>query len=210
MHPRIESLLSLRDGEPVGSDVREHVAQCRDCAAALADAVNVREQLQKLPAAPGAPGGWDAVRQKMSAHTTAASRRVLVSRVAVAASVSVIAVALAWRAMDESTAPDAVAVLPAPLDVEAALAEDRVAQLQSQSQALEEILSAFGEAPVVERAGAAVPIDTIEAQVQWVDHQLSTGDALEARTTEHLWRERVDLMNSLVQLRYVEAQRTPM
>ena len=210
MHPRIEHLLSLRDGEPVGADVREHVAQCRDCAAALADAVSVREQLQKLPAAPAAPGGWDAVRQKMSARTTAASRRVLVSRIAVAASVGVIAVALAWRAMDESTAPDAVAVLPAPLDVEAALAEDRVAQLQSQSQALEEILSAFGEAPVVERAGAAVPIDTIEAQVQWVDHQLSTGDALEARATEQLWRERVDLMNSLVQLRYVEAQRTPM
>jgi hypothetical protein len=59
----------------------------------------------------------------------------------------------------------------------------------------------------VERAGTAVPIDALEAQVQWIDHQLSTGDGLEAGVTERLWRERVDLMNSLVQLRYVDAQR---
>ena len=210
MHPRIEHLLSLRDGEPVDPDVREHVAQCRACAATLQDSVGIRERLQRLPTVPAAPEGWEAVRRGMTARTTAASRRVLASRIAVAASVGVIAVALTWRALDDGPAPDAAMARQAPLDIEEALAQDRVAQLQSQSQALEQILSTFGSAPVVERAGAAVPIDTIEAQVQWVDHQLSTGDALAPRASEQLWRERVDLMNSLVQLRYVEAQRTPM
>jgi hypothetical protein len=85
-----------------------------------------------------------------------------------------------------------------------------VAQLQTQSHALEDLLFAFGDAPAVERAGSAVPIDTLEGQVQWIDHQLSTGDGLAARDAEQLWRERVDLMNSLVQLRYVEAQRIAM
>jgi hypothetical protein len=60
----------------------------------------------------------------------------------------------------------------------------------------------------VERAGTSLPIETLEAQVQWLDHQLSfagsTGAA--APEAERLWRDRVEVMNSLLQLRYVEAQ----
>jgi hypothetical protein len=61
----------------------------------------------------------------------------------------------------------------------------------------------------VERAGTAMPIDTLQAQVQWVDHQLSVSGAADEApaVTERLWRERVEIMNTLVQLRYVEAQR---
>jgi hypothetical protein len=56
-----------------------------------------------------------------------------------------------------------------------------------------------------------VPIDTLEAQVQWIDHQISDGDgAIEPGSAEQLWRKRVEAMNSLVQLRYVEAQRIDM
>jgi hypothetical protein len=40
---------------------------------------------------------------------------------------------------------------------------------------------------------------------------LSVGDGeLEPRSAEQLWRRRVEAMNSLVQLRYVEAQRIDM
>jgi hypothetical protein len=64
---------------------------------------------------------------------------------------------------------------------------------------------------VVERAGTSLPIDTLETQVQWLDHQLSAGvGELEPRSAEQLWRRRVEAMNSLVQLRYVEAQRIDM
>jgi hypothetical protein len=69
------------------------------------------------------------------------------------------------------------------------------------------MLAAIGERPAIERGGTAVPIESLEAQVQWVDHKLSDGgDTLAATSAEQLWRERVDLMNSLVRLRYVEAQ----
>jgi hypothetical protein len=44
--------------------------------------------------------------------------------------------------------------------------------------------------------------------VQWIDHQLSTSaEAMPPTQAERLWRDRVEVMNSLVQLRYVEAQR---
>jgi hypothetical protein len=54
-----------------------------------------------------------------------------------------------------------------------------------------------------------LPIETLEAQVQWVDHQLSEFEAAptSAAEAERLWRDRIEIMNSLVQLRYVEAQR---
>jgi hypothetical protein len=98
-----------------------------------------------------------------------------------------------------------------PLTAEQALALDRVAQLQARSQALDAVLSEIGERPVVARAGTSLPIDTLETQVQWIDQQISVGDGeIEPGSAEQLWLKRVEAMNSLVQLRYVEAQRIDM
>jgi hypothetical protein len=103
--------------------------------------------------------------------------------------------------------PAALVARLTPLTADEALAMDRIAQLRTQSHALEEMLAAIGERRVVERAGTTLPIDTLEAQVQWLDHQISTGEgAIAPRSIEQLWRRRVEAMNSLVQLRYVEAQ----
>jgi len=47
--------------------------------------------------------------------------------------------------------------------------------------------------------------------VQWIDHQISVADGeIEPGSAEQLWRKRVGAMNSLVRLRYVEAQRIDM
>ena len=85
----------------------------------------------------------------------------------------------------------------------------KIAELQRQSLQLETILAALPERPAVERAATALPIETLEAQVQWVDHRLSEFEATETvdPEAEQLWRDRIGIMNSLVQLRYVEAQR---
>ena len=48
-----------------------------------------------------------------------------------------------------------------------------IEQLRDRSRALEEVLAALPARPAVERAGTAVPIETLQAQVQWVDHQLT-------------------------------------
>ena len=133
-------------------------------------------------------------------------------QLAAAASVAIIAVTAAWRIGDVvAEHPGSMAVELTPLTAEQALALDRVAQLQTQSQALDEMLSAIGERPVVERAGTSLPIETLESQVQWIDHQISVGDGeIAPGSVERLWRKRVEAMNSLVQLRYVEAQRIDM
>jgi hypothetical protein len=175
-------------------------------------AMNLTGKLQSLPAAEPRPDGWEDVQSRLSARAAAHARRRLGLRLAAAASVAVIAVTAAWRVADVVTErPGSLAAELTPFTAEQALALDRVAQLQSQSQALDQMLSVIGERPVVERAGTSVPIDTLEAQVQWIDHQISVGDgAIEPGSAEQLWRKRVGAMNSLVQLRYVEAQRIDM
>jgi len=206
MHARVEHLLSLRDGEPIDAQVRAHVQGCAQCTSALTDMTGLGARLRALPsAAPGA-AGWNDVRERLARRQRAGTVRARIRRVAAVASVAVIATAVAWRVAEApgghgSPAARRIAVAPSAAEV---VALDRVAQLQSQSSALEDALAMIGERPALQRAGTALPIDALEAQVQWIDHRISaSGDALEA---ERLWRERVDAMNTLVRLRYVEVQ----
>lgn len=207
MHARIEHLLSLRDGEPIDARVRAHVHGCARCASALAEVTERQARLRALPLAPPDGQGWPGVRARLEWQRQTHAMRKRISRGAAVASVAVIAAAVAWRVADAPSqhSPGSTNRLVAPLTAEEAVALDRVLQLQSQSAVLEDALAVIGSRPAVQRAGTALPIDTLEAQVQWIDHRISAsgGDALEA---ERLWRERVDAMNTLVRLRYVEVQ----
>jgi hypothetical protein len=202
MHARLDELLSLRDGAPVDARVRAHVDGCAGCATELARAGSLREQLHALPAAPAmAADGWSGVEARLAASRR---RSAQVARIApFAAAVSVVALGLfATLRLVEPAAPSAER--PAPLTV---LETESLHDLRVRSQALEALLAAMPERPAVERAGTSVPIESLEAQVQWLDHQLSLADADgRTRAAERLWRDRVEVMNSLVQLRYVEAQ----
>ena len=174
--------------------------------------MNLTDEFQALPSAEARIDGWADVQARFAAKKARQARRRLGLQLAAAASVAIIAITATWRIADVvAERPGSIAMELTPLTAEQALALDRVAQLQTQSQALDELLSVIGEPPVVERAGTSLPIDTLEAQVQWIDHQISVGDGeIEPGSAERLWRKRVEAMNSLVQLRYVEAQRIDM
>ena len=200
MHARLDQLLSLRDGEPVDGRVAAHVAGCDDCAAALSGASRLRDRLRALPPAVADDGrGWVDVQARLAARKRGLRRRATVASLAAAASVATLALLAALRFQESPTAPAAPA---------AATATAAVAELRTRSQALEAMLAALPERPAVARADTSVPIDSLESQVQWLDHQLSTSaEAMPPTQAERLWRDRVEVMNSLVQLRYVEAQR---
>lgn len=174
--------------------------------------MNIVDRLRALPLAESRPDGWQDVQRRLAERRAGQAQRALGLRLALAASVALVAVLATWRFADiANEAPAGVVAGITPLTAEQALALDRVVQLQSQSQALEDALVVLGERPAVARAGTSLPIDTLEAHVQWLDHQISAGDdGIEPRSTERLWRERVAAMNSLVQLRYIEAQRIDM
>ncbi len=207
MHARIDHLLSLRDSEPVDLAVRSHVESCTECAQAKAGLETMRRRLAALPAVNAPADGWTRVRARIDAAQRPAVPRRGGSMVAIAASCAMLGVLAGMllreggRGAQELAAQPAAGVLPQTLD--------SIEELRDRSRVLEEVLAALPARPAVERAGTAVPIDTLQAQVQWVDHQLSVSGAAHAAPDlrERLWRERVEIMNTLVQLRYVEAQR---
>jgi len=81
--------------------------------------------------------------------------------------------------------------------------------LMVQSRQLESDLRALPEEPRVMRASTVATISDIEDAITAIDYQLNdAGVQMTADDTELFWRERVRLMNLLVQLRYAQAQRT--
>lgn len=206
MHARIDQLLSIRDGEPVDAAVRRHVESCRTCGSEIARLTSVRDGLGTLAPAEARPGEWTAVQARITRRTRATRQSALAWRAVAAA--TLIALALSLVASFDREPRGGVtlatnAAAPAPL------APGDVASLVERSRQLEQVLASMPSRPAVERADTSMPIDALEARVQWLDHQLSQGDglALPGGGAERLWRERVDIMNSLVRLRYVEAQR---
>jgi len=202
MHARIDDLLSLRDGAPVDARVRVHVDGCAQCAAELARTVALRERLQALPpAAESGTDAWPAIQARLAAAPRPVSRWNRAAPLAAAASVVALGLFAALRWVDVPAPDSAASRLPVVPEAES------LADLRERSQALEALLAAMPERPAVERAGTSVPIESLQAQVQWLDHQLSLAGA-DGRSaeSEQLWRDRVEVMNSLVQLRAVEAQ----
>ncbi len=80
--------------------------------------------------------------------------------------------------------------------------------LMVQSRQLESDLRALPAEPRVARAGTVATISDIENRIAAIDYQLNDIEVYIApMDREIFWRERVRLMNLLLQLRYAQAQR---
>ena len=207
MHASIDHLLSLRDGLPVDAATAAHVGQCERCSAELRKLREMQAKLQSLPPLE-APSSFAEIQRAM-ARPVAAPGRVLSARVVAAAAfvtlTTIFFVALRDETVpavvDRSQSPDQSQEQPADL-VETA----RLPELVAQSRQLEDLLQRLPERPRIERVSTAATIDTIEQRIQWLDFQLSDArdSGLNEQQTRRLWRERVELMDSLVKVRYAE------
>lgn len=164
------------------------------------------QRLASLPSVDGGEQGWPAVQEKLRRRAARRGQAGRVARWSMAASIAVLVAFVALSLSQPSATRVSVAAAVAPK-----LTAAEVRQLRAQSVALEQVLETLPARPAVARGGMALPIDTLEAQVQWLDHQLSGGAAAGNPADEaQLWRERVETMNSLVRLRYAEAQQIAM
>jgi hypothetical protein len=206
MHASIDHLLSLRDGQPVDAATAAHVEQCQRCSSELRKLREMQSQLQSLPAL-DAPSSFAEI-QRALARPVAPPRRVVSPRL-VAAFAFLMLTTIFFVALRDETAPRVVEhpVRPVqPQEVPTDVEQARVPELMAQSQRLEDLLQRLPQRPRIERVSTAATIDTIEERIQWLDFQLS--DAPDSRLSEEqtrrLWRERVELMDSLVKVRYAE------
>jgi hypothetical protein len=85
--------------------------------------------------------------------------------------------------------------------------DDAIQSLVSRSQRLEAVLNTLPPRPTVERAATSAAIDELQTRIQLLDQQLSAAANDDGHRTQRLWSARVQLMNSLVYVRYAEAAR---
>jgi hypothetical protein len=80
--------------------------------------------------------------------------------------------------------------------------------LVAESQRLESLLASLPNEPRLTRAQTALTVADLEDRIQWVDYRLNLASeaGLADEPAERLWRERVDLLNSLVAVRYAQAR----
>lgn len=201
MHARIEHLLGLRDGEPVAASVAEHVRLCPICTGELQRLSTLREEMRALPQFEAPELAWERIQ---AAIPEPADRRFRLRKIgfaaAAAAVVTLTVITLVAGHFDRSSgATTELATVEAPLP--------HVDELVAQSQQLEQLLQKLPERPRIERVSTAATIDTIEQRIQWLDFQLSNAPEadLSEEQSRQLWRERVELMDSLVKVRYAEA-----
>lgn len=215
MHARIEHLLSLRDGEPVGAELVAHVRSCPICTGELQRLSALRAEMQALPQFEPPDFAWERIQQTIPQRSVKVPPRRIGFAAAAAALITLAVVALIARHGDQrsersthacATETDGAACPPKVLNPSASDIS-HLDELVAQSQQLEQILQTLPQRPRVERVSTAATIDTIEQRIQWLDFQLSSapdGDLSEEQS-RRLWRERVELMDSLVKVRYAEA-----
>ena len=152
--------------------------------------------LSALPEFEPPVDGWQAVVAACRRREAGESRR---WPVALAAAALAAVAGLAWQL--QSVQGELVAT-DSPAAGAALFADDPV---RAQNARLEALLASLPEARVM-RGSTAFTVSQLEDRLAFVDDRLSR-ITLEPNAPEHaerLWRERVELMNSLVQVRYAD------
>jgi hypothetical protein len=204
MHASIEQLISLRDEEPVSVEVQQHVRGCDRCAAALNGLLAAREQVTALAEPPLPPDAWQRI--VMASERSARRRRwVPVAGMGVAASAAAVAVLLMNLHLAQPRAQADLAVTPVtttqPTDVN---------QLMAQSRYLERaVLKLDGHADhMVVDAGTASTIAALEDRIALVDYEINSASGSGVGNDDphvaKLWKQRVDLLQSLAAVRYAQ------
>jgi hypothetical protein len=231
MRASLEELLSIRDGEPVDAAVRAAVEESAEDRAELERLKRYRAALRELPELEPPPAAWERVRAAAGEPgRTRFERRHWYGGAALAASIALVAVlALSLRlggdALPGADAPLAAGeTMPAggasidPLAPsgqagevaeagEAGEARDvGMASLLARSRRLEAALDALPQRPRLTSASTAGTIAELEDRIALIDYRLAEGVALSEAEQEALWRERVELMETLVKVRYAQAR----
>lgn len=214
MHAHTEQLLSLRDGEPIDAQVARHVAECPSCLLELDRLKHVQGQLRSLATRQAPAAAWQNIQasiERPDGRAAGAQRRLgrVVAAAGLIALVSLLALRFVGGGQFHETPGAKLHDESSPAVVETPpLSAATVEQLVEQSRQLEDVLRNLPAAPRVERVALSATKDLIEQRIQWLDFQLSFEPEaqLSQEQTRRLWHERVDLMDSLVKVRYAQAQ----
>jgi len=195
-HLTMDQLLELRDGltEPGGAAARAHVAHCPHCQAELERLHQRVAQLKALPTLTPQRDGWAAVRSRL---VKARHRRFAwggAGGLALAASIALVLLLRSASPMPPSSSPTTQA------ELEAAMLESRL---------LEEALTQYAPERRVTDGYTARVAAELEDRISALDQELQVTQMAPApdgdRALLELWRQRVGLMDALVNVHLTRA-----
>jgi hypothetical protein len=205
MHADFQELLSLRDGAPVHAGTQQHVAACAQCRLELERLKRIEDELRQLPQFSPPPLVWSAVREELGRLPLRRQNWSWLTVYAAAVCGAVIALVFLWSIHlgRGAAAIDAVA---------ARGGEDRqdaLGTLVTRSQELEAILQGLPARPTVQHVATSAAIVELQSRIQVLDWQLAAvpKDEPDRAQVNLLWSARVQLLDSLVHVRYAEAVR---
>ena len=211
-----EDLLTLRDGEPIDAELKVRLLADADALGAIRDLARRRDALAALPEVVPDDGMRERVLAAMGAVPRRGARGYgrFATAAAGAAVVAVAAVlAVVALAPERSAQPGTVAAernapaVDAPSGRGPAAAPDDAALIEQSAQ-LERLLTRLPAQRTVMSVGTAGTIASLEDQIALIDAELTltAARAIEPDYRTALWRERVDVMNALVQVRYAQSK----
>ncbi|TFG54267.1 MAG: hypothetical protein E4H37_00715 [Gemmatimonadales bacterium] len=195
-HLTMDQLLELRDGltEPGGAAARVHLAQCPQCQAELERLHQRVAQLKALPTLTPPRDGWPVVRSRL---VKARHRRFAwggAGGLALAASIALVLLLRPALPTPPSSSPNAQA------ELEAAMLESRL---------LEQALTQYAPERRVTDGYTARVAAELEDRISALDQQLQMTQMTPApegdRALLELWRQRVGLMDALVNVHLTRA-----
>jgi hypothetical protein len=203
----LDQLLTIRDANPVEAFVVQHVNTCASCSRELERLREVQSALTAMPILIAPSFAMSPGKQVR----TPPRRFGAISLAAAASVIALISIiAFTRNSHRDDDAPDTnTYAAPNHLRQDHPVVRPAIASLVIQSQKLESQLQRLPSRPLVERGSTTTVIDSLQTSIQWVDYQLSDAQTagLSDREAEQLWEDRIQLMDSLVKVRYAEAQR---
>ncbi len=192
-HLSMEALLSLREAglEPGDSAAREHLESCPGCRAELERLHQRVARLKALPALRPTRDRWPTVAARVRQERRERRRRVS-ALIGLAAAASI---ALGVVVGGRSGRPIS--------------GEQEIHQAMARSQALESALNRFHPDERVLDGRTAGIAQELEDRIARVDRELEMADLLERQSRDQqllkLWRERVGLLDALVDVHVTRA-----
>lgn len=213
MQTRTEDLLSLRDGEPIDAALEARLLADPAAVQAVDALARRRQALAAMREEPPPEGARERVLAAMQA--AAGNRRSgALRRLVVLATAASVAAAAVWLVLDRvapadrGTVPSVAGPAPAADDEPMPAAADAYFELVRESARLENLLVALPAQRDIMTAGTAGTIASLEDQIALIDARLTQAAAAgaDADYRSALWRERVNVMSALVQVRYAQSQ----
>jgi|SRR6185312_469589 len=201
MHASLEQLIGLRDEEPVSVEVQQHVRGCGECAAALNGLLAARDRLTALADPLPPAGAWQRI-AAASDRSVRCRRWLPAAGVGLAASVTAVALLVNLHVKPLPARDDTAVVTPSgsqPADVK---------QLMAQSRYLERaVLKLDGPADnMAVSADTASTVAALEDRIAMVDYEINSAAGVPNDDPHmvQLWKQRVDLLQSLAAVRYAQ------